>query len=102
MKRTFLPLLLVFTTIVAVIAQTGPQNPQNASQTGDQLLDGIGETSLIARYQFNGNAEDSSRNQLHATVRGADAVFVDDGPRKVLLLTGAGSHVVLPAGAPGR
>ena len=97
MKRTFLPLLLALTTIVAVVA--GPQNPQNAGQGSDQLLDGIGETSLIARYQFNGNAEDSSRNQLHATVRGADAVFVDDGPRKVLLLTGAGSHVVLPAGA---
>ena len=111
MRRAFLPLLLAFTAIVAVVAQigaqswadigaqNGSQNAQSGGQGGDQFLDGIGETALVARYQFNGTAEDSSRNQLHATVRGADAVFIDDGPRKVLLLTGAGSHVVLPADA---
>ena len=103
MRRVFLPLLLALTTIVAVVATNEAQNPsqtaQNTGQGGDQFLDGIGETALVARYQFNGNAEDSSRNQLHATVRGADAVYIDDGPRKVLLLTGAGSHVVLPAHA---
>ena len=101
MKRVFLPLVLALTTLVAVVAtngaQNGASNAQATGQGGDQFLDGIGETALIARYQFNGTAEDSSRNQHHATVRGADAVFVDDGPRKVLLLTGAGSHVVLPA-----
>jgi hypothetical protein len=48
---------------------------------------------------FNGNAEDSSRNQLHATVSGPGGVFVEDGPRKVLLLTGDGSYAQLPASA---
>lgn len=98
MRRVFLSLLLAVLTIAAVVAQNG----QNAGQTqgGDQFLDGIGETGLIARYVFNGSAEDSSRNQLHATLRGTSPVFVEDGPqRRVLLLTGDGSHVQLPAEA---
>ena len=41
-----------------------------AAQGGDQFLDGIGETGLVARYVLNANAEDSSRNQFHATLRG--------------------------------
>lgn len=98
MSRTALSLLLTLSMIVAVVARTATQNAQ-ASQGGDQFLDGIGETSLIARYAFNGNVEDASRNQLHATLRGTDGIFVDDGPRRVLLLTGAGSHVELPSGA---
>src|SRR5262245_44681301 len=70
---------------------------QTASQGGDQFLDGIGETSLTARYQLETNAEDSSRNQFHATLRGT-AGFVDDPLfRRALLLTGDGSHLQLPA-----
>jgi DUF1680 family protein len=88
MKRVLFPLLLAVSSIVAVVAQNGPQ-----------FLDGIGETALVARYLFNGNAEDSSRNQLHATVRGTGGVYVDDSQRRVLLLTGEGSHVQLPADA---
>ena len=53
----------------------------------------------MARYVFSGNSEDSSRNQLHATVSGQGAVFVEDGQRKVLLLTGDGSYAQLPATA---
>ncbi len=83
MKRAFLPLLLALTTIAAAFAQNGAQTAQNAGQGGDQFLDGIGETALMARYLFNGNAEDSSRNQLHATLRGAGAAFVDDARRAV-------------------
>ena len=71
-----------------------------AAQGGDQFLDGIGETALVARYLFNGNAEDSSRNQFHAALRGSGAVFVEDARfGRVLLLTGDGSHVQLPADA---
>lgn len=93
MKRLSLSLILVVSTIVASLAQNTP----TTAQGGDQFLDGIGETALIARYAFNGNAEDASRNQFHATLRGT-AAFVDDAPpRKVLLLTGDGSHVQLPA-----
>ncbi len=67
------------------------------AQGGDQFLDGIGETGLVARYVLNGNAEDSSRNQFHATVRGTGGAFVDDEQfRRVLLLTGDGSHLQLP------
>ena len=67
---------------------------------GDQILDGIGETALTARYLLNTNAEDASRNSLHATVRGAGATFVDD-PRfgKVLQLAGDGSFVQVPGKA---
>jgi DUF1680 family protein len=99
MKRVLLPLIFAATTVVAVIAQQGALAQQSGTQGGDQFLDGIGETSLIARYLFNGNGEDASRNQLHATVRGTGAVFVEDGQRRVLLLTGEGSHVQLPANA---
>jgi hypothetical protein len=90
---------MAVSTIVAVVAQQGALNGQGAGQGGDQFLDGIGETSLVARYQFNGNAEDSSRNQLHATMRGTGGAFVDDAGRRVLLLTGDGSYVQLPAAA---
>lgn len=89
-----LSLLFAVTTIAAVVAQNAPQN---AGQSSDQFLDGIGETGLIARYVFNGNTEDASRNQLHASLRGTGGVFVEDGARRVLLLTGDGSHVQLPA-----
>jgi DUF1680 family protein len=65
-------------------------------QGGDQFLDGIGETGLIARYQLQANAEDSARNQFHATLRGTGS-FVDDPQfRRALLLTGDGSHLQLP------
>ncbi len=67
------------------------------AQGGDQFLDGIGETALIARYVFNGSAEDSSRNHLHATLRGQGTVFVEDARfGRVLELTGSGGHVQLP------
>lgn len=92
MPRTFLFLLLAVSAMTAVLAQ-------QAQQSGDQMLDGIGETSLVARYQFNGNAEDSSRNQLHGKVVGTGGAWVEDGSRRVLLLTGDGSHVQLPSNA---
>src|SRR5262245_44571496 len=70
------------------------------SQAGDQLLDGIGETALVARYVLDGTAEDASRNQLHAARRGSGGAFVDDELfRKVLLLTGDGGHLQLPGQA---
>ena len=68
-----------------------------AAQGGDQFLDGIGETALVARYLFNGNAEDSSRNHFHATLRGAGAAYVEDARfGRALELSGDGSHVQLP------
>lgn len=48
------------------------------AQSGDQILDGIGETGLIARYVFDGDAKDWSRNNLHAKIQGSKATFVKD------------------------
>ncbi len=42
------------------------------AQSGDQILDGIGETGLIARYTFNGDVKDWSRNNLHGSIQGTD------------------------------
>ncbi|MGO3194817.1 MAG: beta-L-arabinofuranosidase domain-containing protein [Sphingobacterium sp.] len=70
------------------------------AQSGDQILDGIGETGMIARYVFDGNFKDWSRNNLHAEFRGAKASFIqDDKFGKVLSLAGGSNeYVVLPEG----
>lgn len=48
------------------------------AQNGDQILDGIGETGLIARYTFNSDVKDWSRNNLHGNIHGTDFKFVND------------------------
>ena len=70
---------------------------------GDQIIDGIGETSLTARYLFAGNTDDSSRNRHHGTLvagnHEAKAGFVEDATfGRVLALAGGrdGNHVKLP------
>lgn len=67
------------------------------AQSGDQILDGIGETGMIARYVFNGDTKDWSRNNLHA--KGADVKFVNDNRfGKVLSLSGeSNAFLTLPA-----
>lgn len=69
--------------------------------TGAQFLDGIGETALVARYLFAGDAQDWSRNQYHATVHQAPTPFVEDATfGRVLALPGRdGAHVALPSEA---
>src|SRR5262245_59461741 len=95
MKARLLAVLL-FTATTCLVALA--RGPHQQAQGGDQFLDGIGETGLIARYQLSGNTEDSSRNQFHATVRGNGGAFVNDEQfKQVLLLTaGDGSHLQLP------
>jgi DUF1680 family protein len=89
-SRIILAVFVAASSFLVALAQA----PQ---QGGDQFLDGIGETGLLARYVFADNPEDASRNQFHATLRGTGAEFVDDPQfRRVLLLTGMGSHVELP------
>ncbi len=89
-NRIALAVVVAVLTLVGAVAQV----PQ---QGGDQFLDGIGETGLIARYVLSDNAEDSSRNQFHAALRGTGAEFVEDPQfRRVLLLTGNGSYAQLP------
>ncbi len=66
---------------------------------GDQFLDGIGETALLARYLFDGNMEDWSRNSLHASMANGEAEFVDDGQfGSVLALAGEahGAYIRVP------
>jgi uncharacterized protein len=90
--RLLIPLTICISTMLLALASA----VHDEGQAGDQFLDGIGETGLVARYVLNGNAEDSGRNQFHAALRGAGGTFVEDGPRRVLLLTGDGSHLQLP------
>ncbi len=73
----------------------------NTVQAQDQILDGIGETGLIARYVFNGDTKDWSRNNLHGSIQGTGAQFVNDNRfGKVLSLSGEdNSYVTLPAEA---
>lgn len=49
-----------------------------AAQEGDQILDGIGETALTARYVFDHDLRDWSRNNHHATLKGGDLKFISD------------------------
>jgi DUF1680 family protein len=95
-RRLLIALVLVVSTVLLSLAHAVHQGAQ---QAGDQFLDGIGETGLVARYVLNGNAEDSSRNQFHATLRGSGGTYVEEGQRRVLLLTGDGSHLQLPGDA---
>jgi DUF1680 family protein len=89
--------LLFAVLLTATTCLVGLARPYDQAQGGDQFLDGIGETGLIARYLLAGNAEDSSRNQFHAVIRGNGGAFVNDEQfRQALLLTGDGSHLQLP------
>lgn len=77
------------------------QLDQTRAQTGgDQILDGIGETSLIARYVLDGNTQDRSRDGRHAKLQGS-GTFVDDAQfGKVLSLSGnKDAHLALPVKA---
>ena len=68
-------------------------------EEGDQILDGIGETDLVARYIFSGDAEDASRHNRHATLHGTKGTYVrDDKFGTVLSLSGKdGGYVVIPS-----
>lgn len=70
------------------------------AQTGDQILDGIGETALIARYVLDDDVQDWSRNNLHAQMYG-DAKFVEDNQfDEVLSLTeGSKAYIAIPGEA---
>ncbi|HEY4334911.1 MAG TPA: LamG-like jellyroll fold domain-containing protein, partial [Puia sp.] len=72
-----------------LVAFLTPVNNTARAQTGDQILDGIGETGMIARYVFDGDAKDWSRNNWHAGLHGAEVKFVNDSRfGKVLSLPG--------------
>ncbi len=87
-----LHLLLLF------IALIGGMNTVKA-QNGDQILDGIGETGLSARYLFNGDVRDWSRNNFHGKLPGTAEFINDSRFGKVLSLTGGeSSFLTIPSG----
>jgi DUF1680 family protein len=91
---------IFFVLALALLTVSPAFTGRDRAQGGDQFLDGIGETGLIARYMFNGNAEDSSRNNFHATLHGTGAAFVEDSRfGRALNLQGDGSYVQLPGNA---
>ncbi len=95
-EKVFLLLCLGAATILGTtgFAQAQPSE-------GNQFLDGIGETALVARYVLAGNTEDWSRNNRHATVLGGAETYVDDARfGRVLSLDGAGGgYLALPGDA---
>jgi DUF1680 family protein len=90
----------LFALLLAGAVLLPPHAVRQAAQGGDQFLDGIGETGLAARYVLASNAEDASRNNLHAALRGSGGAFVEDSRfGRALQLTGNGSYVQLPGQA---
>ncbi len=90
-------MLFVYGAIMIGMASWGGENG------GDQILDGIGETALIARYLFDGDLRDSSRNGLDGRLEAekgeeADGFAEAPGFGTVLSLPGGdgGSYVRLP------
>ena len=71
------------------------------AQGGDQILDGIGETALIARYTFTRDANDRSRNNFNGSIHGSDFEFVNDSLfRRVLSLSIDGdAYISIPGEA---
>ncbi|AHW60691.1 Ig-like domain (group 4) [Draconibacterium orientale] len=85
--------------IVAIILALWAWSTKGVSaQSGDQMLDGIGETGLIARYTLEENAKDWSRNNLHGNIQGSGYEFIDDEMfGKVIALSGDGkTYITIP------
>lgn len=91
----------VLLRVILFIAVLIPGVNTVQAQNGDQILDGIGETGMIARYVFDGDLKDWSRNNLHAKFQGNEAKFVNDSRfGKVLSLSGnSNDFVIIPGGA---
>jgi DUF1680 family protein len=92
--KACLPFILFVVVLIQDVSTVRAQN-------GDQILDGIGETGMIARYVFDGDAKDWSRNNLHARFQGAGIKFVNDKRfGKVLSLSGdSTAFITLPGEA---
>src|SRR5690606_3255488 len=87
------PFLFASLFTIIVTQMTSPAK----AQQGDQILDGIGETDMVARYIFDGDTRDWSRNGLQA--QGTNLQFVDDEEfGTVLSLNGKDAFVALPTG----
>ncbi|WP_281635989.1 beta-L-arabinofuranosidase domain-containing protein [Flavobacterium marginilacus] len=87
--------------ICIVLSFFGLNTTKVQAQNGDQILDGIGETELIARYLFDGSAKDWSRNNLHGKIEESKVKFVNDEQfgRVLYLLPDNQAFVSIPADA---
>ncbi len=95
--RLSLPTLLTVwgLSMMAILAMAS--NVRAQSTEGDQFLDGIGETALVARYVLAGDARDGSRNHHDASVHGAQAYVTDETFGRVLALGGGnGEYLSIP------
>jgi DUF1680 family protein len=72
--------------------------PPAQAQGGDQFLDGIGETALVARYVLRGGERDTSRNAHNASLPGEGGSYVRDTRfgRVLALPGGTGAYVQIP------
>ncbi len=88
---------LYFRSILIIVFLAQYANITRA-QNGDQVLNGIAESGMIARYVFNGDLKDWSRNNAHAQSHSSEVKFVSDNRfGQVLSLPGtANSYVSLP------
>lgn len=85
---------VILRVILFVVVLAGSVYTSQA-QNGDQILDGIGETGMIARYVFDGDTKDWSRNNLHGKFQGVEAKFSkDERFGKVLSLSGSANDFV--------
>ena len=92
MYKEFLRVILFVAVLTLGINTTQAQN-------GDQILDGIGETGMIARYVFDGDLRDWSRNNLHAKFQGGEAKFVTDNRFGKVLSLDNNAFVTIPGEA---
>jgi hypothetical protein len=95
-QQRFVTAVLLLACWLGGLVQPTSASAQNDG--GDQFLDGIGETALVARYVLNGNTADRSRNGFQATLGGGGATYVEDKQfGQVLSLAGTnGAFVKIP------
>ncbi len=91
----------LFLSLVVFLVSWSAETAYTQAPEGAQFLDGIGETALIARYLFNGNREDWSRNAYHAMLHGKVGYVEDERFGWVLSLPGGhdGGYVQIPGRA---
>ncbi|MHB8055068.1 MAG: beta-L-arabinofuranosidase domain-containing protein [Candidatus Aminicenantales bacterium] len=91
MKKEFLALVL---SLISGFSLWVCPIPLSAQTGGDQILDGIGETALIARYVFDGSLEDRGRNHIHAALLAGNPAYSEEGTfGKVLSLPGGALQI---------
>ncbi|TWT33948.1 Non-reducing end beta-L-arabinofuranosidase [Posidoniimonas corsicana] len=93
--------LLLCALAAAFVGAKQAQAQAESTTPGDQFLDGIGETALVARYPLSGDLRDTSRHQRQASLHGAAESFADDEKfgRVLTLAGGNGGFVEIPGDA---